>query len=229
MKRLTFGLLPPYQETPAGIALRCHFLEEAWEQAEVGQEYVITRYRGNANLRTQLQKIIKRAGVTPWPKLWQNLRASRATELARVFPGHVASAFLGHSEAMAQKHYWQVTDEDFKKATQNTTQQAHARGRIGLQDPTDRRQQAPAQPADASSCHLLHDSRVGDEGLELVQQSSGKQAITTERDAEYDARCAELGAVDAILSELITLWPQLAASVREALLQQATQSITRGP
>ena len=66
-------------------------------------------------------------------------------------------------------------------------------------------------------------------GLELVQQSSGKQAVTTERDAEYDARCAELGAVDAILSELITLWPQLAASVREALLQQATQSLTRGP
>ena len=66
-------------------------------------------------------------------------------------------------------------------------------------------------------------------GLELVQQSPRKQAITTERDAEYDPRCAELGAVDAILSELITLWPQLAASVREALLQQATQSLTRGP
>ena len=62
-----------------------------------------------------------------------------------------------------------------------------------------------------------------------MQQSPRKQAITTERDAEYDARCAELGAVDADLSELITLWPQLAASVREALLQQATQSITRGP
>ncbi|MCH2116115.1 MAG: hypothetical protein MK161_00290 [Pirellulales bacterium] len=44
-----------------------------------------------------------------------------------------------------------------------------------------------------------------------MQQSPRKQAITTERDAEYDARCAELGAVDAILSELITLWPQLAA------------------
>ena len=62
-------------------------------------------------------------------------------------------------------------------------------------------------------------------GLELVQQSPRKQAITTERDAEYDARCAELGAVDADLSELITLWPQLAASVREALIQQASQSL----
>ena len=109
------------REVPIFPELR-PFLEEAWEQAEAGQEYVITRYRGNANLRTQLQKIIKRAGVTPWPKLWQNLRANRATELAGVFPGHVASAFLGHSERVAQKHYWQVTDEDFKKRAQKRAQ-----------------------------------------------------------------------------------------------------------
>ena len=65
------------REVPIFPELR-PFLEEAWEQAQVGQEYVITRYRGNVNLRTQLQRIIKRAGVAPWPKLWQNLRASRA-------------------------------------------------------------------------------------------------------------------------------------------------------
>ena len=162
-------------------------------------------------------------------KLWQNLRASRATELAGVFPGHVASAFLGHSERVAQKHDWQVTDEDFKKRAQKRAQQAHARGGTRSQAPTGGRQQAPAQPGDASSCHVLQNQLVAEGGLELVQQSPRKQAITTERDAEYDARCAELGAVDAILSELITLWPQLAASLREALLQQATQSLARGP
>ena len=67
------------------------------------------------------------------------------------------------------------------------------------------------------------------EGLELLQQSSEKPAITPERDAEYDPRCADLVAVDTDLQQLITLWPQLAASLREALLQQATQSLTRGP
>jgi hypothetical protein len=122
---------------------------------------------------------------------------------------------------VAQKHVWQVTDEDFKKRAQNTTQQTRARGRTLLQ--------APVFPADALSCHALQNLPVAEGGLELVQQSSGKQAITPERDAEYDARCAELGAVDADLQQLITLWPQLAASVREALLQQATQSLTRGP
>ena len=106
-----------------------------------------------------------------------------------------------------------------KKATQNTTQQAHARGRTASQGPTGRRQQAPVFPGDASSCHVLQNQPVAEGGLEQLQQSSGKPAITTERDAEYDARCAELGAVDADLQQLITLWPQLAASVREALLQ----------
>jgi len=34
---------------------------------------------------------------------------------------------------------------------------------------------------------------------------------------------------DPILGEFITLWPQLAASLREELLQQATESLTRSP
>jgi integrase len=79
---------------------------------------VITRYRdANANLRTQLLRIIAGAGLSPWPKLFQNLRASRATELAKEHPGHVAAAWLGHSTEVAQRHYWQVTDADFERAT----------------------------------------------------------------------------------------------------------------
>ncbi len=84
---------------------------------------VITRHRDvNANLRTQLLRIIKRAGLTPWPKLFQNLRASRATELAAEHPGHVAAAWLGHSTEVAQKHYWQVTDADYDRATGEVVQ-----------------------------------------------------------------------------------------------------------
>ena len=99
-------------------------------------------------------------------KLWQNLRASRATELAGVFPGHVASAFLGHSERVAQKHDWQVTDEDFKKRAQKRAQQTRARGGTRSQDPTGGRQQAPAQPGDATSCHALENQPVAREGFE---------------------------------------------------------------
>ena len=93
------------------------YLEEAWEEAEPGTEYIITRYRAsNANLRTQLQRIIRKAGLEPWPKLWHNLRATRETELAETFPLHVVTSWIGNSAAVARKHYLQTTDEHFQRA-----------------------------------------------------------------------------------------------------------------
>ena len=118
-----------------------------------------------------------------------------------------ASAFLGHSERVAQKHYWQVTDEDFKQRAQNWAQMTRARSGTRSQGMTGENDGGPTLPEDAPPCDLRQDSIVGDTRLELVQQSPRKQAITLGRDAEYDARCAELGAVDADLSELITLAP----------------------
>jgi len=65
-------------------------LSECWELAEPGQTHIVTRYRDRGvNLRTQLLKIIRRAGLQPWPKLWMNLRSSRETELAETYPLHV--------------------------------------------------------------------------------------------------------------------------------------------
>jgi hypothetical protein len=60
--------------------LRLHF-EAAREAAEPDSEYVVNRYRSaTQNLRTQLHRIIRRAGLTPWPKPFQNLRSTRETE-----------------------------------------------------------------------------------------------------------------------------------------------------
>ncbi|QDU31419.1 hypothetical protein ETAA8_65760 [Anatilimnocola aggregata] len=49
-------------------------------------------------------------------KLFANLRSSRATELAWECPPHIAAAWLGHSTLVAQKHCWQITDEDYRLA-----------------------------------------------------------------------------------------------------------------
>jgi hypothetical protein len=54
--------------------------------------------------------------VKPWPKLFQNLRASRQTELAAIYPLHVVCAWLGNNALIAQKHYLQVTDDYFDSA-----------------------------------------------------------------------------------------------------------------
>jgi integrase len=60
-------------------------LNAAWDQASEDEEFVISRYRdANSNLRTQLERIIAKAGLTAWPKIFQNLRSTRQTELARI-------------------------------------------------------------------------------------------------------------------------------------------------
>lgn len=89
-------------------------LREAFDPEAV---YVIQRYRDtNANLRTQLQRIINKAGLKPWPKLFNALRATRATELENQFPSHVVSAWMGHGEDVKRKHYLQVTDDHLRAA-----------------------------------------------------------------------------------------------------------------
>ena len=82
------------------------YFAEAFELAPEGALYVITRYRdAKVNLRTQLLRILRRAGLEPWPKLFQNLRATRETELAKVYPIHVVCAWIGNTERIAAKHY----------------------------------------------------------------------------------------------------------------------------
>ncbi|HZN69240.1 MAG TPA: tyrosine-type recombinase/integrase [Tepidisphaeraceae bacterium] len=98
--------------------LRPHLLE-VFEQAEPGTDFVITRYRGGAcNLRTHFCRIIRKAGLQPWPKPWHNLRSTRQTELAERYPIHVVCAWIGNSRAVAQEHYLQVTDAHFSQAVE---------------------------------------------------------------------------------------------------------------
>jgi integrase len=106
------------------------YLLEAYEAATEGSVYVVERYRGgDCNLRTQFERIIKRAGIEPWGKLFQNLRSSCETDLAAHHPVHVVTAWLGNSPRVALKHYLQVTEADFAKArgvVQNPVQQVSA-------------------------------------------------------------------------------------------------------
>ena len=100
-------------------------LMDAFERAEPGTFYCVARYRDpKTNLRTQLTKIIRRAGLEPWPKLFQNLRSTRETELAQEFPIHVVCKWIGNTQAVAMKHYLQVTDEHFDQATRKALPKA---------------------------------------------------------------------------------------------------------
>jgi integrase len=145
-------------------------LLDVYAEAEPGTEYVITRYRSaNSNLRTQLERIMRRAGVDSWPRLFQNLRASRATELAAEFPSHVAAAWLGHSEEIADAHYRQVLDGDFAKAVagppdkaaQNAAQHTPEQARNDLRPDLAMSENPPENQGNPVLCAVGEDSGHG--------------------------------------------------------------------
>jgi integrase len=89
-------------------------LREAFELASVGTVNVITRHRGKA--RRTFGRIVERAGVVVWPRVFHSLRATRETELAEQFPIHVVCKWLGNSAPVAQRHYLSVTPAQMERA-----------------------------------------------------------------------------------------------------------------
>lgn len=90
-------------------------MREVFDQAQEGEPLVLPwlTSRSSASLRNPLMKAIARSGVKVWPRLWHNLRSTRQTELERDMPTHVVCTIMGNSESVANRHYLQVTEEDF--------------------------------------------------------------------------------------------------------------------
>jgi len=149
--------------------LRAH-LEALWDAAPPGTVHVINRYRdAKQNLRTTFEKIIYRAGLTPWPRLFQNLRASRETELAEAFPIHVVAAWIGNTASVAMKHYLNVTEAHFEKAVrreavQNPVQSGDGRARQEVSGSQPRPSEGHSGQVNAAPgiyCPNIHMAAVG--------------------------------------------------------------------
>ena len=78
---------------------------------------VITRFSDtNSNLDKPFKSILHRAGLVPWPKLFQNMRASCETAwLNEGHPAHVVAAWIGHSVKVQRDSYAQITDGHYEK------------------------------------------------------------------------------------------------------------------
>jgi len=87
------------------------FRAEAWDAAEDDAVLIAPMAaRPTANLRTTAEKVIGRAGVEPWPRLFQHLRASCETDWVQKYPARACVKWLGHSPMIAAQHYLQVRD-----------------------------------------------------------------------------------------------------------------------
>ena len=144
--------------------------QRVFDEAQPGEVHVITRYRDPAaNLRTQLVRYITAAGLTPWPKPWQNLRASRATELADLFPSHVCAGWLGHTEVIADTFYRSITDAHFERAVsaaQNPAQSGRVLPRIQSHDENATSRKTLEKPVNATLCEIVQIGEVGAAGFE---------------------------------------------------------------
>jgi integrase len=168
----------PYRVMPLFPELR-PFLEVAFEAAPEGAVYVVGKYRESTqNLRTQLLRVMRRAGVTQWPRLFHNLRASRETELADQFPLHVVTEWIGNTPDIATRHYLKTTEEHFRravegrsanqeeKAAQNPAQQAAESART-----TQQTQNGPPSKGEpllnlATLCDSAQDYTIPPRGVE---------------------------------------------------------------
>ena len=92
-------------------------LQGLFDNAEDGSELVVPRLVDpRVNLRKGFHRIIERAGLIPWPRLFHNLRASCATDWVDQYPHHAVAKWLGHSPLIAATHYLQVRDAHFDAA-----------------------------------------------------------------------------------------------------------------
>ena len=92
-------------------------LNPLWEQAKEGATQIFPRHQiTGTGLTKALTLACKRAGVAPWRRPWQNMRATRETELIKEHPLPDVTAWLGHSPTVALKHYAQVSEEEIARA-----------------------------------------------------------------------------------------------------------------
>jgi len=186
----------PFRMVPLFPPIRPH-LERLWEAAEPGTVYVLHELRQRSsmktaeggqwnalNLRTHLERLLTRAGVIPWPKLWQNLRVSAEMDLLSRFPPAAVCEWIGHTPDVARSHYYQIRPEDVARAINEpwtsfesskvalkVAPQMHARQRTEKTDKNSEHSEVVSSPQLAPSSYLVQIPQMTPTGFEPVLQA----------------------------------------------------------
>lgn len=185
------------------------YLAAVFESEPEAPEGAYVIRRRNASFRTTMQRIIRRAGLEPWPKLFQNLRATRQTELEEIFPSHVVCAWIGNSESVARKHYLRVTPEHYARAVEEAQNAAQS-----------------VRPKCAPS------GTIGDTKRDKTAESTvlplkngtdkyARRELNYTRFRPEIAQILRMGAVSGAFCELAALWPAIPPHVRRKVMRLA--------
>jgi integrase len=181
--------------------------------------YCVNRYRSSEqNLRTQFGRILKVAGVSPWPKLFVNLRSTRRTELQERFPDHVVNRWMGHSGKVAEKHYLQVTDEHWERAASLSPILSPITDQSEGIDENHETEKPCEKQGSESERGIVIPYLVTPTGLELSQDSEGNEQGC----GVCPPYCPpSLRKIPSDLIEVIDLWPALDKRARRDLIRMA--------
>ena len=208
-----------------------------WQELESGSQFVLAKYRNQANLRTRFKKIITRAGLIPWQKLFQNLRSTRQTELAAKYPLHVVCAWLGNKAAVAAEHYLQTTEADFARAVANPTatlapvlHTGNGASRLEATEKGCDLAEVSASSGESFPVGENDSDSVGNTGCESFAPSTVKTRLSTRTLAPLlpsnlaERLLCHLGsdtATDPELARLLALWPSLPPADRREVVSLA--------
>ena len=127
---------------------------------------VFTRWNSSTqNLRTPFLKLLLRAGIKAWPKLFHNMRATRQTELLAQFPAKDVCNWLGNSQVVVMEHYAMPNDDSFRRAICGSTCGSISANQQ-VSGETTPNEKPPKNSVSEGSRELVIASSVGPAGLE---------------------------------------------------------------
>ncbi len=151
---------------------------EAWKKADEsrGEVEFVARTTAFGRMRKVLINAINTSGLKPWPRLFQNLRASCQTDLLVKIPLPIACKMIGNSATIASKHYVVPADHFYQLLGGRTLTSAALGAATGIQNVseklgTDVKPEAHSGRDIADETAESADFEMGDKGLEPLTPS----------------------------------------------------------
>ena len=126
--------------------------------------------------------------------------------------------WIGNTEAIASKHYLQVTDDHFSKAVRNPVQQPAVLPRTGPQVGLAEREKTPVLQGNAGGRDHPRDGQVPPAGIEQKPFSSGRVQVSETAGAKSGAVDRENVPIDPDLATVTDAWLSLPPDTRTAIL-----------
>ena len=126
--------------------------------------------------------------------------------------------WIGNTEAIASKHYLQVTEDHFAKAVQNPVQHPAVLPRTGSQATLPAHEKTPVLQGFAAGCEVVQTGRVEDRGSAPGTFPCGYRPITGQGGSESGSVGDENAPTNSTLASLIEAWPTLPPDTQRAIL-----------